>query len=69
MVNIFIINSCYIDKKEFLKKRKEAYQNEFKLAQQLAAKCHDEEDENEESLMNETLKNTLFNKFYGQINK
>ncbi len=54
-----------------MKKRKEAYHNEFKMAKQLSQQQYDEEDEenNIEEMRNQTLKNTLFNKFYGQVEK
>lgn len=51
-----------LEKKEFLEKRKQAYKNEFSMAKQLVV-----EDEEDEDLINETLKNTLYNKFAGKL--
>lgn len=53
-------------KEEFLEKRKSAYKNEFTLARKFSVNCEDKE---EEECRNETLKNTLFNKFSGKLHK
>jgi hypothetical protein len=50
------------NKKRFLEKRKEAYKNEFAMAKALQEK----EEEDDENKVDETMKNTLINKFSGK---
>ncbi len=55
------------EKKDFLQKRKQAYKYEFLIAKKHAEESDDEEDA--ERIQNETLKNTLYNKFQSHLEK
>jgi hypothetical protein len=49
-----------------LKKRKQAYANEFTMARKFK---DDQEDEEEQDVVEETMKNTLYNKLAGKFSK
>ncbi len=53
------------DKKKFLEKRKDCYKNEFAMAKALQKMAYDED---EEDVVDETMKNTLINKYSGKLN-
>jgi len=49
-------------KKEFEEKRKKMYGNEFKMAKEQSNKVNDDEE-----LLEETMRNTLYNKYVGKL--
>ena len=66
----------YKNSKEFLRKRKQAYENEFSVAKKKFKESEENEifsgeseSESEKEFEKETLKNTLYNKFSGKVPK